>query len=275
MDIADYTARLGGIAHSRQYQKLGFSRRAIAEATAQGLVQRVSAGTYSVLPASSPLHLAASHASALTCLSAAKHYGLWHLFLPQVPHLAVTGHLNDVPCVQHRTAGSLRGLTPPVLALKDVLLDALLCLSELEALVMVESACTRGDSSPGFLMRHLQGPRTGKARGILDLVEGGADSLIETVARVLFRRHGFHTETQVYIDGIGYVDFLINGCLIVELDGLAFHFNERQFKKDQDRNNRAAELGFRVLRFRYQHVVYSPEFMLEQIKSTLATPAKH
>jgi hypothetical protein len=54
-------------------------------------------------------------------------------------------------------------------------------------------------------------------------VEGGADSLLETLARILFREAGIATQTQVWLDGIGTVDFLLEGFLIVELDGVAFH----------------------------------------------------
>ncbi|WP_457947005.1 endonuclease domain-containing protein [Pseudarthrobacter sp. alpha12b] len=152
----------------------------------------------------------------------------------------------------------------------DVLLHALLCLPELESLVMVECACNRGDIKPSSLFRHLNGHRSGKARDVLPKVERGADSLPETLARVLFRDAGIATETQVWIEGIGRVDFLLEGFLIVEIDGLAFHLEPRQFKKDRRRDNAAMLRGLPVLRFFYDDVVYAPESVLAQVREVLA-----
>ncbi|WP_314192978.1 type IV toxin-antitoxin system AbiEi family antitoxin domain-containing protein [uncultured Arthrobacter sp.] len=122
--------------------------------------------------------------------------------------------------------------------------------------------------------RLLPGARSGRARAVLDLVERGSDSLLETVARVLFRRHGFDVRTQVYLAGIGYVDFQLNGCLIVEIDGVGFHLNKPQFKKDIRRNNVGAATGYRVLRYLYEDVLHMPDDRLEQIRLALATPPR-
>ena len=140
----------------------------------------------------------------------------------------------------------------------------------LESLVMVECAYNRGDIDLAFLRGHLAGNRCGKARDVLARVERGSDSLLETLARILFREAGIATETQVWIDGIGSVDFLLEGFLIVELDGIAFHLESRQFKKDRRRDNAAAVRGLPVLRFFYDDVVHSPEAMLAQVRVVLA-----
>ena len=94
---------------------------------------------------------------------------------------------------------------------------------------MVESAYIRGDITLDYLRRRLLGNRT---------------------------------ETQVWIEGIRTVDFLLEGFLIVELDGLAFHLEPRQFKKDRRRDNEAIRQGMLVLRFFHDGIVYSPENML-------------
>jgi len=99
----------------------------------------------------------------------------------------------------------------------------------------------------------------------------GADSLLETLARVLFRDAGIRVETQVWIDGIGRVDFLLEGFLIVELDGLAFHLDPRQFKKDRRRDNAAIRRGLLVLRYFYDDVVHAPQAMLDEVREVLRT----
>lgn len=135
---------------------------------------------------------------------------------------------------------------------------------------MVECAYNRGDVDLPYLLRHLDGSRCGKARKVVSKIEHGADSLLESLARVLFRDAGIHTETQVWIDGIGRVDFLLEGFLIVEIDGLAFHLEARQFKKDRRRDNSAILQGLPVLRFFYDDVVHAPESVLAQVREVLA-----
>ncbi|WP_261792503.1 hypothetical protein [Arthrobacter sp. PM3] len=55
-----------------------------------------------------------------------------------------------------------------------------------------------------FLRQGLPGPRNGRAREVLDWVDRGADSMLETLARTCFRQAGIRVDTQVYIDGVGY-----------------------------------------------------------------------
>jgi very-short-patch-repair endonuclease len=51
------------------------------------------------------------------------------------------------------------------------------------------------------------------------VVDHASESLLETLARTYFRQAGIRVETQVHIDGVGYVDLLLEGWLAVELDG--------------------------------------------------------
>lgn len=274
MQPSDFLSRQGGAARFAHLRKAGFTRNQIDNAVSTGLVLKPRHGVYRLPGASADFAHAYEVNAALTCISAAPHYGLWMLKEPDRAHLAAGHRRLPAGVSAHRFSGNISTLLPPVLPLKDVLVHALQCLPELEALVMVECAYNRGETDPDFLRRLLPGARNGRARAVLRLAERGSDSLLETVARVLFRRHGFDVRTQVYLEGIGYVDFLLNGCLIVEIDGVGFHLNKPQFKKDIRRNNIGAAGGYRVLRYLYEDVVHHPEQMLEQIRLTLATPAR-
>lgn len=269
MDPVHILLSLGGVALTRSVLAGGAGEEDLRRAVRRGEILRVERGVLA-LPGADPELVAAKQSRALlTCVSAAPRYGLWVLQPATVPHYWHGNGRRTIGCVSHRTA-----LTRPapgaVAALPDVLLHALLCLPPLESLVMVESACNRGDIDPGFLLRHLRGNRCGKARDVVARVECGADSLLETLARVLFRDAGIVTETQVWIEGIGRVDFLLEGFLIVEIDGLAFHLESRQFKKDRRRDNAAMVQGFPVLRFFYDDVVYGPDRVLAQVREVLA-----
>jgi very-short-patch-repair endonuclease len=93
--------------------------------------------------------------------------------------------------------------------------------------------------------------------------------MLETLARKCFRQAGITVETQVYVDGVGYVDLLLDGWLVVELDG-RHHGDWRQVKKDQHRNNRYVVQGYTVLRYYYADVVHRPQQMLTEVLAVLA-----
>jgi very-short-patch-repair endonuclease len=153
--------------------------------------------------------------------------------------------------------------------LADVLLHALRCRPLFDAAVMVESAVRRGDIALSFLFEHLTGDRNGKARTALLQVTGCAESPIEVVARLLFVAADFHVETQVYIEGVGRVDFLLDGFLVVEIDGAAYHSDRKALRRDHRRNNTTLLNGYLILRYGYEDVMFEQEAMLDQIRLAL------
>lgn len=270
MDPVQIIRAGGGVALTRAVVAGGATDAAIRRAVGRGDVLRLERGVLA-LPGADPELMAAKQARALlTCVSAAPRFGLWVLTPPAKPHYWHSNGRRSGSCVSHRMPLTQPRASGTVAALPDVLLHALLCRPPLEALVMVESAYGRGDIDLGFLLGHLAGNRCGKARDVVARVELGADSLLETLARVLFRDAGISTETQVWIDGVGRVDFLLEGFLIVEIDGLAFHLEARQFKKDRRRDNSASVRGLPVLRFFYEDVVFAPDDVLAQVREVLA-----
>ncbi|MFJ6079495.1 endonuclease domain-containing protein [Pseudarthrobacter sp. NPDC092419] len=189
---------------------------------------------------------------------------------------------NGLRHVHHRRRESVRGnavhhaglLLPPaslrlVAALADVLVHALRCLSFAESLVMVECAVVRGDITVDFLRQHLPGKRNGKARAVLDWVDRGSDSLLETLARTYFRQAGISVQAQVYLERVGHVDLLLDGWLVVELDG-RHHAEWNQVQKDHRRNNESVVQGYTALRYYYPDVVHHPEAMVAQVLQVLA-----
>jgi len=117
-----------------------------------------------------------------------------------------------------------------VAALADVLIHALRCLSFAGSLVMVECAVTRGDT--------------------------------------YFRQAGIQVQPQVYLERVGYVDLLLDGWLVVELDG-RHHAEWKQVQKDHRRNNESVLQGYTALRYYYADVVYGPQAMVEQVLAVL------
>lgn len=270
MDPTEILRTAGGVLLRRDLLAAGATEVGLRRAVREGQILKLNRGLLALADADTELVAAGRARGLLTCVSAAPMYRLWQLQRPGRPHYWQSNGRNAAGCVSHRLPLTHEPRYRTLAALPDVLLHALLCLPELESLVMVECACNRGDIDPAYLYRHLDGRRCGTARNVLAKVERGADSLLETLARVLFRDVGIQTETQVWIDGIGRVDFLLEGFLIVEIDGIAFHLEAKQFKKDRRRDNAAILQGFPVLRFFYDDVVHAPEILLAQVQEVLA-----
>ena len=90
-----------------------------------------------------------------------------------------------------------------------------------------------------------------------------------------FRANGIGYDAQVYLPGIGRVDFLLEGFLIVEVDGFAFHSNRKALRRDLQRNNAAALSGFASLRYMPEDIWFEPERVLAEIRAVLSEGPRH
>ena len=98
-----------------------------------------------------------------------------------------------------------------------------------------------------------------------------AESIVEVDAQHLFRANGIAFDAQVQIPGIGRVDFLIEGFLIVEVDGFAFHSTRKALRQDLARNNASTVHGYAVLRYPPEVIWFNPEQVLAEIRAVLAS----
>ncbi|MBT2248156.1 DUF559 domain-containing protein [Arthrobacter sp. BHU FT2] len=268
MEIEAYLHGRGGAARTVHLRRSGYSRAMLDKALGSGRIVRVRRGIYGLPEAASELGLALRHNAVLTCLSAAPTYSLWTLHAPSVVHVS-PGHRRALP----GTVSHGRLLHPghpwlPVAGLADVLIHALHCLPLLESLAMVQSAAQRGDVTVEFLRRKLPGNRNARARAVLDFVTPRADSILEVLANYHFRTAGLQVRRHVELQGVGEVDFLIEGTLVVETDGHT-HLEPKQVRKDRARNNATVVGGHLFLRFGYADVVHHPERMLDQVRAVL------
>ncbi|MCH6471902.1 type IV toxin-antitoxin system AbiEi family antitoxin domain-containing protein [Sinomonas terrae] len=279
--MGDSSGRLGhlmrlfhGVCRLCDLLARGVPEREVRAAVVRGDLVRVRKGLYA-LPNADPVFVAARRTrSLLTCASAADFYGLWTLPAsnrqPKSFHLFRRTGAEPPTAVIHRDTWVPSDPYAPVLGLADVVLHAVRCLPELEALLIAESAMRQG-LSMDFIRERLPGNRNAPARAVLDLVDSGSESPIETLARVHLRRAGFLVETQVEIEGVGWVDSLVGGWLILELDGKS-HEERAQREKDR-RRDRAAQLrGHPVFRYSYADVVHRPEAFVAEVARMLGFP---
>lgn len=264
MDITEFLRSRHGVATTDSLRKAGFTRRAVASAMDAGIVGRLHRGVYTGQDADPDVEAAFRANGLITCVSAARFYRLWTLGNPGSLHLSCSTGLKRRNIIHH--GACLHPAHPylPVAGVADVLLHAIRCLPELEALVMVQSAVSQALLSVPFLADKLNGNRNGKARELLDLVLPRADSLLEVLAHTHFTRAGLRVRMHVDVPGVGEVDCLVNECLIVELDG-GTHLEPRQARKDQYRNNAGMRGGLLSLRYYYADVVHHPQRMVDEV----------
>jgi len=267
MDVTTYLKFAGSVARTGTLLQAGFAERTIRNAAASGELLRLRHGVVA-LPGAAPDLVAAVLANGLlTCVSATGHHGLWRLHEPARLHL-LCRHGSATGVVIHRGTLVAPEFPRPVAGLTDTLLHALRCRPSVESAVMVESALLQGRTTLDYLRARLPGNRNGSARAVLELVDGTAGSAIEVLARLLFRNEGIFTQTQVDLPGIGIVDFLLDGFLIVEIDG-STHLEAKQVIKDRRRNNAGTLTGYAVLRYGYHDVVFNPQKIVAEVWQVL------
>jgi very-short-patch-repair endonuclease len=102
------------------------------------------------------------------------------------------------------------------------------------------------------------------------MADGRCESGIESVACYLLRLAGLRVEPQVVIPGVGRVDLLVEGRLVVELDGREWHDDRSAFARDRRRDAAAAAARYRTLRFDYGQVMFAWPTVLAAVLAALA-----
>ena len=258
-----------GVARVSELMADGVTQHAIRAAIASGRLMRPSRGTVALPEADPVLVRCVSTNSLLTCASAAEHHGLWLVHKPESVHLLRRdGRFSSDRAVIHRGSWAQPPARSHFASRLDVVLHALHCLPDLEALVIAESAVKQG--LPVELLRaHLDGPRNGPARSVLDRIHVGADSLVETLAREHLRAAGLRVEAQVNVQGVGWMDIIVERCTDLEVDGKTHQQPESRYK-DYARDAHAQTLGFATMRVGYADVVHRPDRMVAMVKRVVA-----
>ncbi|NQX27055.1 DUF559 domain-containing protein [Microbacteriaceae bacterium VKM Ac-2854] len=99
-----------------------------------------------------------------------------------------------------------------------------------------------------------------------------SESGIESLTRFRLAVGGIHCDLQVVISGVGRVDLLIDGWLIIELDG-GTHDGDDAVTRDRIRDVESQVGGYTVLRFRNRQVMYDWDYVEGKIRARLARGA--
>lgn len=246
-----------GVWRTADLYAAGMTKRDIVAAcSANGLI-RIRRGLYRKRSADSEVVRAAEHGGALACASALRHHGVWVLDDEQKTHVWLGEHGSRhahtaCDCVSHwDDSGAAFG----VVSLVDALVQAADCLGQEAFLAAYESAWQQGKLTAAD-RRRVRQRLSARHRWLVDFARPDAESGLESIVRLRLARRGIRVECQVRIDGVGRVDFVLDGWLIVEIDGKENHDGPSERHKDLRRDALAATRGFGRLRFDYALVRY-------------------
>jgi len=159
--------------------------------------------------------------------------------------------------------------TQGVVSIVDALIHLVRCQSREIAVAALDSALyeKKIDARQLDLIFRSLPRKYARLRGEID---ARAMSGIETILRLAIRDEGLHCSIQVTFPGVGVVDLVVEGCIVIEADGRANHAAHKHQERDYDRDLRLAMLGYTVLRFNYRQVMFEREQVLAALRMALA-----
>lgn len=244
----------GGVVRTCELRSAGLSRRDIERAVRSGDLIRVRPGWFARRGLDDDRMAAARAGGRLTCLSAARAYGLWippgvderpHIALHDASHRAPSRHrCHRDPREPVLSRCRDRTLVDPVAMLEQLIR----CQDAETAFVVIESALATPLVSREEWVRLLRrlSPRLAHPLSLASDLSGSG-----TESRFVFRirRCGIRVRQQVWI-GQDRTDVELDDGTIVELDSSAHH----DALLDARRDARVGIRGRPTLRFRYEQV---------------------
>ncbi len=107
-------------------------------------------------------------------------------------------------------------------------------------------------------------------QSLANQVNGLAESGQESVLRMILEEAKVNYDIQVTIPGVGRVDFVVEGCLVVEADSRLAHDGWERHVEDRRRDLQLAKRGYMSLRPAYQHTMHEPGLVAESVLGLLS-----
>lgn len=253
----------------------GLTERGIAEAVRTGAVLRPRGGSYLPHDVHPDLADACRLHARLGCVSEVARHGVFVLEAAtlHVHHAASAALQGKVARPVRHHWGRLHRTPHPratAVELFDALLQAARCQSPRATIAMLDSALhlghLRADDLDEFFAALPR--RYRRLRGLLDpRAESGAESLM----RLMLRTLGVDFEAQVEIAGVGRVDFVVDGWLIVECDSRAHHSDWEAQRRDRRRDQAAAARGYATFRPIAEDIFWDPAAVVAALRGLVGS----
>lgn len=265
------------------YQELraeGISRAQIEWLLRAGQLERLRRDVYVRADCDATLKRALRVGGRLACASAAAHLRLWtpstdrlhiHVWKDTTRHRDPDDRRARLPrsadVVLHWSAVNHGEGTRCSTSVIATIQQISACLGPLDATRVADSAVQRGRLTLAEARGALDGVMIDGLHASL-VVDGLSGSGYETDAKVLLMRAGIRFRAQVRIEGVGWVDFVLEGLVIFEVDGREHH--ESSFDSDRRRDLEAMRQGYIPIRVSGTQLVQDPDGVLAALVRALA-----
>jgi hypothetical protein len=272
-DLLRDLARFGGLAQRSQLYELGHAARTLSREVAAGTVRCPHRGWIASDGAPPNAVRAVELHGRLGGSSALRSYGIWvdgrDLVVATAPTASRLPPLGDG---ELRVWGLEKFPSPSDRRWRVSALDAL-CqhaqfVDRLSLIASVDSAMYNGRLSSAQL-RMLVAALPRQLRKIASQVDSRSMSGTESKLRVACVEAGLRVEPQASINRVGFVDLLIDGWLIVEVDSREFHDGPVNQHNDRLRDGNAVLGSYGHLRFDYRMVQFNLSWCLGVIHARL------
>ena len=281
MDPVELLTRLGGLATTRELRK-AYDAQQLAAAVTDGSIVRVARGHYS-LPGPLEARAAARRASGVVShLSAAQHWG-WKVKLPPEQPM-ITVPRNRVLTKAQREGVDVRWFNLHKDDIRDGVTSKLRTIVDCArsepfdaGLSVADSALRAGDVTPRQILVEAEAeasPRTGRPAvlRVARAADGRAANPFETVLRSIAGQvPGLHVEPQQWVERVGRVDLLCrHNSLVIEAESWEFHGDRAAFVRDVRRYTTFVRLGYAVVRFTWEEVMFEQDYVREVLTAMVA-----
>lgn len=249
----------------------GMTRLQITGAVKAGGLIRVRRGRYVPGDTDEQMLLAARLGGRIDCVSLLHRLGIFVLSHDRL-HLQLTNGDSRLPRrpsgVTAHWRSSSAGREDLLSDLLEAIVQACRCQPVRMAIATLDSAWHLGVIDEADLAEVVSRlPR--RYRTIRRLLDRRSESGPETLVRLMLRSLGCRIEVQPHIRGVGRVDFVVDGWLIVECDSKGFHGSWEEKRRDHRRDMVSAAAGFLTLRLLAEDILYRPETVMAALHGVL------
>ena len=275
MEVEALLRQMGGVATRRELLKRS-TRHDVDTALRDGVVVKEAHGRYA-LPAADAARRAANRLTGVVSYRSAALLHGWEVkTVPDLPDVTVRRKRHLTPAQRAQVTPHWADLAPNevrrgVTTVERTLVDCLRWLPFDEALAIADSAL-RHRSISKFRLEELagslRGPGAEQARRVSREATHLAANPFESVARAIsLEVKGLALKAQVVISdstGRGRADLVDRKRrLVVECESHSWHSRRGALRRDCRRYTKLVLLGWRVLRFAWEDVMFHPDYVRE------------
>jgi hypothetical protein len=261
----------------------GFTGRGLTAAVRSGRLIRARRDHYLTPDVPEPMVRAVRVGGRLTCLSLLAMLGVFVLSNDKLHvHVAVNAARLRSPHDRRRRlqSRSRRGVRlhwhplsehpgqSTAVGIIDALADAVRCQMPRAAVATLDSAIRQGVIAR-WQLQDVFDLLPARYAVIARLVDPRAESGPESLVRLMLRGLGRAAEPQVEFAGIGRVDFVVDGWLVIECDSEEFHGGWEAQERDRLRDALLAARGYTTLRLTAKVIMHQPEIALAAVRGLL------